>query len=50
VPGRDLDRLVQVGALEHVKAGDLLLGLCERAVPTGTSPPRTRTVAASLTG
>jgi hypothetical protein len=31
VAGRDLDRLVQVGAPEHVEAGDLLLGLGERA-------------------
>src|ERR1700730_3993501 len=29
VLGRDLDRLVQIGALDHVVASDLLLGLGE---------------------
>ena len=32
VPGGPPHRLVQAGALEHVEAGDLLLGLGERAV------------------
>ena len=32
VPGRECDGFVQAGALEHVEAGDLLLGLRERAV------------------
>src|SRR5579864_8468736 len=32
VPARDLDGLVEVVALEHVEAGDLLLRLGERAV------------------
>src|SRR5438128_419440 len=47
---RDLDRLVQIGALEQVEPADVLLRLRERAVGRArpSPPPRPRRRAGSL--
>jgi hypothetical protein len=50
VLGRYLDRLVQVGALEHVKPPICPLVSANGPSLTSTSSSRTRTVTASLTG
>jgi hypothetical protein len=42
VPGRDLDGLVQVGAIDDVVPGDLFLALSANGPSAiSTSPPRT---------